>query len=134
MSVFEKGADALVERFGLEFERLRDEVRAGLSQTRNALRVSGHRPVPIIANATATTEAGRLVGWTIRETSGTNPATVEVYGSRGDASGDLLLTIQLTAGTSTTHIGGLPGVSFGDGAFVAVTGAVKGSLFLGVVD
>lgn len=132
MSLTQRVVDDVAERIALEGEKVRDEIRAGLAETRNGLRVTGARYVPIYPNSLAAASAGRLVGWSVRETAGA-AAVVTVYAGR-DANADVLATIPLAANGGSTHLPGGPGVSFGDGAYVAVTGAITGALYLGAVD
>jgi hypothetical protein len=125
--------EKVAERVALEGEKIRDEVRAGLKETRDTLRVAGARYAPIYPNSVAASSGGRLVGWSIRETAGA-AAVVTVYSGR-DVYGDVIATVSLAANGSSVHFpGGGSGVSFGDGAYVAVTGAVVGSLYFGAVD
>lgn len=141
MSITEKWADGLAERFGTELEKVRAEIRAGLAETRNAMRVGGHRSAPLLPNALASTSGGRLVGWSIRETSGTNPVVVTLYDGR-DVTADVLAVVPLPAGGAATASLGLPGVSFGDGLYVgtstapgsATAGAAAGAVWFGSVD
>jgi hypothetical protein len=133
VSLVEKVTEAVSERFALEGEKVRDEFRAGLKETRDAVRVAGARYAPIYPNSLAASSPGRLAGWSVRETTGTTPAVVTVYAGR-DPQADVLATVALAAGGSSNHSIGGAGVSFGDGAYVAVTGAVVGSLYFGAVD
>jgi len=133
VSIVNRLLENIAEKVTLSGELVRDEIRAGLSQTRNALRVQGASARPVYPNSLVHGGPSRLVGWSLRETSGSAPATVTVYDSR-DASGDVLATVTVAAGATSNH--GLPvsGVSAGEAVFVAVTGAVLGSLYLGAVD
>jgi hypothetical protein len=121
----------------LEAERTRLAMAAGLKETRNGLRVDGsaYRSIPptggLIYNGSR-----RLVGWSIRETSGTNPVNVDVYDGRspGDFS-NLVATIHLDAGKSES-VTIAPGVSFGEGLFAVVSGGgtPSGVAWIGAVD
>lgn len=125
--------DRIAERFVLEGEKIRDQVRAGLKETRDSLRITAARYATLYPNSLHATSPGRLVGWSIRETSGAAPATVTIYDGR-EATANILAVVNLLAGVSSTI--GLPGsgVSFGDGLYVAGTGAVAGALYFGAVD
>lgn len=129
-----KIADKLADVFANEGERTRAALASGLTKTVNGLRVTGARPQALQANAIASTGAGRLVGWSIRETAGA-AAVITIYAAR-DASDPLALvaTIPLVANGGDTKLPAVPGVSFGDGLYVAVTGAVAGALYFGAVD
>lgn len=133
MNPLEKAAEKFAQHVSLEGERTRDAVRAGVAGTNAALRLRGARNRPIYANSLVWGDTGRLVGFSLRESSGSAPATVTWYDSH-DAGGDLVATASLPAGGSVTHWFGPGGVSFGDGLFVAVTGAVAGTTYLGAVD
>lgn len=130
-----KIADKLADVFANEGERTRAALASGLTKTVNGLRVTGARPQALAPNAIASTGAGRLVGWSIRETSGSAPAVVSIYAGR-DAGDPLALVavIPLSANAGDTKLPAVPGVSFGDGLYVAVTGAVSGALYFGAVD
>jgi hypothetical protein len=133
VSIVHKLLENIAEKVVLSGENVRDEIRAGLQQTRNSLRITGARNAPVYPNTVLNAGAARLTGWSLRETSGTNPATVTLYDSR-DTSGDVLAVLNLPAGATSNH--GLPGsgVTATEAVFVAVTGAVLGSLYLGAVD
>ena len=136
MSTAQKALDALAERVVFEGERVRAELRAGLEETRNGQRIVGARPVPIPAGTNSFRAAngrGRFAGWSLREATGSAPATVTVYDGL-DSTADPIATVVIPAGTSTNQPASLPGVSFGDGVAVTVSGAVLGSLYFGVVD
>jgi hypothetical protein len=136
VSAIDTAFQNLAERFGLELAQVRAEFSAGLKETRNALRITGARPFPVYGSIRAANSAGRLAGWTFRETSGTGPATVSIYeGNDASDPQTLVATFTLTAGASLPGALPAPGVSFGEvGLFVAVTGAVAGVLYLGAVD
>jgi hypothetical protein len=125
-------ADRIADVVGAEGARVRAELAAGLQQTVNGLRVTAGRPAPFLPNALNSTARGRLVGWSLRETAG-NPATVTLYNGR-DTGADVLAVIPLTANAGATLLPGSPGVSFGDGLYAAVSGAVTGALYFGAVD
>jgi hypothetical protein len=133
VSVVNKLLESIAEKVVLSGEAVRDEIRAGLQQTRNALRITGARNAPIYPNTVLNAAPARVVGWSIRETSGTNPATITLYDSR-DTSGDVLAVLNLPAGATSNH--GLPssGVTATEAVYIAVTGAVLGSVYLGAVD
>lgn len=138
MSTAQKALDNLAERVVLEGERVRAELRAGLEETRNGQRIVGARAAALpIGTPTfrAANGRGRLCGWSLRETTGNagSPAVVTVYDGL-DASADVLAVVSIPAGTSANQAPALPGVSFGDGVYVAVSGAVVGSLYFGAVD
>lgn len=124
-------ADKLGELFALQGDRIRDEIRSGLAQTNNALRLQGARNRPIYPNSVAWAGSGRLVGWSIR--GGAGGGVVTLHDGRDD-SGEVLAVLNVAADETSNH--GLPGagVSITEACFVKVTGSVSGSLYLGAVD
>jgi hypothetical protein len=69
-----------------------------------------------------------LCGASLRETSGTSAATVDVH-EGGAATGAVVASFALAAGGSLPP-GCLPSVRLTGGAYVTVTGSVTGSLYL----
>jgi hypothetical protein len=122
----------------LEGERTRIAMAAGLAETRNGLRVDGaaYRSIPaaggLVYNGTR-----RLVGWSARETGGTNPVNVDLYDGRspGDFS-TLVATFHLAAGDSKTTTIMPAGVSFGEGLYAVVSGGgtLSATAWIGAVD
>lgn len=135
MSALDKAFEHFTERLVGEIATLRADFSAGLAETRNAVRITGARNYPLVngGGLVSTGRGGRLVGWSVRESSGSNPATVTVYDGR-DTSGDVLATFTLPAGASSNAALPAPGVSYADGLFVATAGAVVGSVYFGAVD
>lgn len=77
---------------------------------------------------------GLLLGWSVRETSGTTAATV-VFRNGGDTKGALLVTVGLAAGESTSQWAGWPGVAVDTGWWAdAGTGAWEAVLYALLVD
>lgn len=142
MSAAQQFVDKVAEHVSLEGARVREEFRAGLAETRNAVKVRGARLVPLYGQTGVVAGgSGRLVGWTVRETGGTAGAVLTIYSGR-DATADVLGVVVLPAGGGQTL--GLPGagVFWEDGVSFAVTappgagtpGTVAGSLYVGSVD
>lgn len=70
-----------------------------------------------------------LFGWSLRESTGTAPAQLDVYDG-ADATGQLVATITLIANESTRDYPSMPGVLCRRGLFVnAVAGSVAGVLW-----
>jgi hypothetical protein len=130
VSITDNLADSIAEKFALQGERIAAEIRAGLLETTNALRLQGSRNLPIYANTTAWRGPGRLMGWSVRETAAA-PATVTLHDGR-DSSGAVLGVLNLAAGEADTQP--LPAVSVTESLYVAVTGAVQGSIYFGATD
>jgi hypothetical protein len=71
-----------------------------------------------------------LAGWSLVEPTGTVPAACTLYDG-GDAGGQPLAYITLTAGESTRDLFTAPGLYCTRGLFVAVTaGSVQGVMWL----
>lgn len=109
-----------------------EEFAVRQAQSLNGVLLRGARAVPIGLSAGGTVQPsvsnGALVGYALRETSGAATATVELR--QHNAAGDLLIPIKLAAGATTIMWLAPGGVSYSDGLFVVVTGAVDGSVFL----
>lgn len=129
--------DKLADRIGLELERVRADFAAGLAETRNAMRVRGVRREVIPANGgRVSSGAGRLVGWSVRETSGGAPVTLELYeGVDQVDQQNFLAAIQADAGKVATSALPAPGIDYSGGiTVVVVSGAFRGALLFGAVD
>lgn len=92
----------------------------------------GTKPYPFTLNAAGepiTQRFAELMGYSMIESTGAAAATVNIYNG-ADASGQLVATIALASGASTTkHFGDL-GVECDTGLYVDVaTGSVKGSIW-----
>jgi len=107
-----------------------EESQVQMAQTLGGVLLRGARAVPVGINGTTRPSLadGALMGFALRETSGAAPATIELRAH--DASGDLIAPITLAAGASTHDWFAGGGISFADGLFVVVTGAVDGAVFL----
>lgn len=134
MSPTEKVVEKIAEHVALEGEKIRDEVRAGLVETRNGLRVTAARYVPLPANsAPANLGPGRLVGWSALATGG--PVRVTFHDGR-DTAGDVFSILDLVDGESDRTWFGTNGISFGEALYLELTGAgaLTGAVYLGAVD
>lgn len=121
----------------IDYVRWAMQLQADLAQSLGGVMLRGARPVPLgtAANSSSrpTSSPGRLVGWSVRETSGAAAATVRLFDGR-DTSGTLLATLQLTSGQSHQNWLGGSGVSITDALYVDITGQIEGSVYLGAVD
>lgn len=123
-------ADKLADVFAHEGERTRAILSAGFAKTVDAARVDGALAVPIGSGGRLRTARGRLLGWSLRETAG-NPATVTIYGGSDNTDPTkVLATIPLAANAGATLLPSTPGVFYGEGITVTVTGAVTGALYV----
>jgi hypothetical protein len=122
----------------LEAARTREAYAFGLSEFRNGLRITGasFRAVPVAGGVVYGGER-RLVGWSLRETGGTNPVNVDLYDGRSPGDGgNLVATVNVPAGRSDVHSIMPAGVSFTEGLYAVVSGGgvLSGSVWLGAVD
>lgn len=95
------------------------------------------KTIPAVAapagNRQLTNVPNRLMGFALRETTGTAGATVELRDGT-DATGDLVVAVTLAAGESTRDHFGEGGLGLGTGLYlVRVAGSVDGSVWFGEV-
>lgn len=116
------------------------QMRADVAESVGGVMLRASRPVPLTVLPTILSGSpGRLVGWSVRETTGTNPYVIRLH--NGDNSGaDLVAAITGSQGTADNKWFGPGGISFTEGLYVElVTGAglsnsVEGVIFLGAAD
>lgn len=98
--------------------------------TQRGVDAQGARTVTVTGSKAASSVSNVVAGYALRETTGTDTATV-ILRDGPDAAGDELVPITLAAGESVRDWFGERGPSFVDGVFVDVTsGSVAGALFL----
>lgn len=118
----------------VDFMRFLTGLRAELAHSLGGVLLRGARPVPIGISAEATpyvsTSAGRLVGWSVTETTGAGTASVKLYDGNG---GLLIASLPLTAGQSRTD-SLTPGLGVVRGIYAVVTGSVEGTVWVGETD
>jgi hypothetical protein len=127
----------------VDFVRWVSQMQTNLAESLGGVLLRAARPVQVgIAGGAqnlASTSAGRLVGWSLRESTGANPAVVRLWDGR-DNEGALVACINLGQGASETQWMAPGGVSFQHGLFVEViegTGlsvSVEGAVYLGGVE
>lgn len=110
-----------------------DSLRATMSRSNLAVALQGAevRQVNLGGRDTkAATSAGRLMGWSLRETAG---AQATVYLRDGlDDTGAIVAAIELAPNESTRDSYFPGGLSYGAGLYVDVAaGAVEGAVYLG---
>jgi hypothetical protein len=140
MGWVENKLEHLATAVAAEGDKTRLEMAAGLAQTQRGLRVDGaaSRPLPV-AGGVVYGGARRLVGWSVRETGGTNPVSVDLYDGSDAGAIDparLVAAFTVPAGGSTTKSIMPAGISFGEGLFAVVTGTgvLRGVALIGAVD
>jgi hypothetical protein len=125
-----------------EYIRWLSQLQADVAQSLGGIMLQGARPVPLGTapggTKTLSRSAGRLVGWSLHETSGTNPALVRFWDGR-EAGANPLAYISVPAGL-TVNMWNPPGISVTDALLVEfVTGGslsttVEGVAYLGAAD
>lgn len=125
---------------GIDMVRWLAQMRADLAETLGGIMLRSARPLPIGTAAGSSTHPlgspGRLVGWSLRETSGSAPATVRIYDGQ-DTGGTLLACIQVAASPSSASCLNLwlgSGVSITNGLYLDITGTIEGSVYVGAAD
>lgn len=134
-NLVEKWFDKLGDRVEAEGARVRTELAAGLTQTRNGMRVTGARYVPFpAASSLLNGGPGRLVGWSILA-SAAGPVRVIFHDGR-DTGAEVFSVLDLVAGESDRTWFGPSGISFGEALYLEVvgTGTITGAVYLGAVD
>ncbi|WP_405889593.1 hypothetical protein OG762_52420 (plasmid) [Streptomyces sp. NBC_01136] len=122
-----------------EVVRWLSQMRADMAETLGGIMLRSVRPVPITALPTLMSSSpGRLVGWSLHESTGANPFVVKFHNG-SDAAQDVVAISGGGGGTvDTKWFGG--GISFTEGLFVEIlTGgglsqAVEGTVYLGAAD
>lgn len=108
-----------------------EEREVRLEQSLNGIQVRGARAVQVGLGGTArpSTTNGAMVGYALRETTGTTAAVVEIR--EGAVDGPLLFPLTLAPGESVRDWLAPGGVSYGGGLWVnVVSGTVDGAVFL----
>ena len=118
----------------IDYIRWLSQMQADIAESLGGVMLRGARPVPIGTAPGGSphplTSPGRLVGWSVRETSGADAAVVALWDAR-EAGSRPLAYISLAGGASDTRMLS-PGVSVVDALFVeVVSGAVEGVVYLG---
>jgi hypothetical protein len=82
------------------------------------------------ANRTISNVTTRVLGWSLRETTGAAPAVIELV-SGTDATGDVVLTVSLAPAESARDWYGDTGVRALNGLFlVRISGQAKGAVYV----
>jgi hypothetical protein len=116
------------------------QMQADVAESLGGIMLRAARPVALTVLPTiASASPGRLVGWSVRETTGANPYVLRFH--NGDnASADLIAMITGGGGTADNKWFGPGGLSFTEGLYVEViTGAglsqaIEGVLYVGSAD
>jgi hypothetical protein len=121
----------------IDYVRWLSQMQADVAQSLGGIMLQAARPVPVGSapggTLTPLRSPGRLVGWSLHESSGTNPALVRLWDGR-EAGAKVLGYVALTAGQADNKWNA-PGVSITDALLIeVVTGTVEGVVYLGGAD
>lgn len=127
----------------IAYVRWLQQMQADLAETLGGVMLRGARPVQIGTadggTMRPTSAPGRLVGWSIRETSGANPALVRLYNGR-DFAAPLVACITPATGKADSQWFAPGGISLTEGLaveFVSGAGlstAIEGTVYLGAAE
>jgi hypothetical protein len=115
------------------------QMRADLAETLGGIMLRGARPVSLTVLPTLLSGSpGRLVGWSLHETGGTNPFVIR-FRNGGDSAQPLIAcTTAAASGVDTRWF--TSGISFTEGLFIElVTGgslstSVEGTVYIGAAE
>lgn len=141
MSTAQKALDSLAERVVLEGERVRAELQAGLTETRNAVAITAARSVPLPQTSQLLLAGrGRLTGWAVRVRGGT--VLVTLRDGRDNGAEELAAFTMANNGEavgSSAYSYPGAGVTVTEGLYfdltvVSGTPVLGGALYFGAVD
>lgn len=121
----------------IDYVRWLQQMQTDLVESVNGVMLRGARPVQVGGSAGGTmrptSSGGRLVGWSLRETSGEAPAVVRLYDGRS-ADAPLVAVVAVGQGLAETQWMAPGGISLTEGLFVELVGAIEGAVFLGAAE
>jgi hypothetical protein len=127
----------------IDYVRWLQQMQTDLAETLGGVMLRGARPVQVLTTTGGTarplSSPGRLVGWSMRETSGAASAVIRLYDGR-DNTAPLVASFSLSQGSDKQAWFAPGGISLQEGLFVeAVAGgglsqAVEGAVFLGAAE
>ena len=136
----EKDRDAL-QRYIVEHHAKTEYLLDGIRQifTKNSQPLLGAEPIPVgntpNAKVKVATVGGRIVGYALKETTGTATAEIDLIDGKNATDGDLIIPITLAPGESVRDWFGPAGVSFVAGLIASVvSGSISGTVWLGRID
>lgn len=119
----------------MHLEAMRAELSAGLAQFQGAQRLDAARAVDVSGRALALNGRGRLMGWSVRATTG---GTIDLLDGVSEDNGLLVGTISLglnSAWNESRIWFGPGGISLTEGLYIRrTTGVFVGVVYLGAVD
>jgi hypothetical protein len=120
--------------------RWASQMRADVAESVGGVMLRAARAVPLTVLPTILSASpGRLVGWSVRETTGANPYVLR-FRNGDNVGADLCAMVTGSQGTADNKWFGPGGISYTEGLYVEiVTGAglsstVEGVVFLGAAD
>jgi hypothetical protein len=120
----------------VEWVRWLSQLQADLSESINGVALRAARPVSVGTGGgpRPLSSPGRIVGWSLKETTGAAGAYLRIWDGREAGGGQLLACISVAQGITTNH--STPGgINVSDAVYVeVVSGAVEGVIYLGGVD
>ncbi len=127
----------------IDYVRWAAQMQADLAASLGGVMLRGALPIPIGTapggSPRPLSSPGRIVGWSLHETGGTNPAVLRIWDGRETGSNPLAYLGVPAAGTETRWLGG-GGISVTDALLIEITTGdslstdVEGVLYLGGVD
>jgi hypothetical protein len=125
----------------IDYVRWLQQMQTDLAETMGGVLLRGARAVQVGTagggTQRATSSPGRLVGWSLRETVGTQAGVVRFYDGR-DANGLLVATVALPQGSDRQAWFAPGGISLTEGLFVEFVGGlsqtIEGAVFLGAAE
>ena len=127
----------------IDYVRWLQQMQTDLAETLGGVMLRGARPVQVASadggTLRPTSSPGRLVGWSLRETSGAAPAVVRLHDGR-DANAPLVGVVSLPQGSDRSAWFAPGGLSLQEGLFVelvvggGLSQAVEGAVFLGAAE
>lgn len=127
----------------VDYVRWAMQLQADLAASLGGVMLRGALPIPV-GNAPGgslrpLSSPGRVVGWSLHETAGTNPALLRVWDGRETGSKPLAYINVPAGGTDNKWLGGA-GISVTDALLIefasggSLSTSVEGVLYLGAVD
>lgn len=119
----------------IQFTQWLESLRVDLAESVNGVALRGARAVAVGSTQGATrkptTVAGALVGFSLRNLSEADDATVRVLFHDGsDENADVVLSVSLQPGESVRDWFGPGGINLVNGLFMNIDGDVEGSVYM----
>lgn len=116
------------------------QMRADMAETLGGIMLRSARAVPLtVVPSLLSGSPGRLVGWSLHETTGANPWLVKLHNGT-DSGAEVVAIAGGGGGTVDTKVFSAGGISFTEGLYLEVvtgaglSGAIEGAIYLGAAD